>query len=185
MILFCSGMKGFAIEASASESGPFEEIVSGEMNDPRSKDCEDIGMETYGATKVIAVRYLKFVVRSAYGDHPALQYMALVGKRKETCIGDSCPALLQLDQIGAKIIQQDVFPDHHPEYFQAENVFTGACDTPDHNQVQQSNYYISPNGFSGVAFTIDLGNLYSIQEILLTNGRNGNFNDRYTYQCYR
>ena len=169
-------MNEFAIEAAASESGPYTEIVSGDLMDARNRECFDIYTEAFIPKQVATVRYLRFRINSVNGYGASLQYLALVGEKKEHCMGNDCPHLLELGDIQARVIQQNQYTDHHPEWFVADNVFTNACDTNDHNQEGQNNYYHGPIGFTGLAFTVDLGSLFYIHEIMLRNSRNGVYN---------
>ena len=93
------------------------------------------------------------------------------------------PRLLNLGEIGATVIQEEVHEDpaRVPDalvWFWARNVFENDCDTPSFYVERGSNYYLAPSGFYGVAFTIDLQREYQIHAFKLRNAHNGNHKDR-------
>ena len=76
-------------------------------------------------------------------------------------------SLIDLSLIGANVTQEESLSSEH----KASSIFTDDCD-------QTGNYFITPNNYTGLAFTLDLGAIYNISQFRLRNTNNAGQNDR-------
>ena len=75
---FYRGTKSYIVSVSESENGPWKEIKSGTLVDPRPRsDPQDL--ETFQIHPVLA-HYVKFSCTSYYGEYCALGYIEVFGK---------------------------------------------------------------------------------------------------------
>ena len=74
------GTKGFTVSFSMTSSGPWTEVFSGELEDPRQHPDQWQPLQTFSFNAVYA-RFVKFEVTSSWDDWGGLQYFnVLLGK---------------------------------------------------------------------------------------------------------
>ena len=77
-MIFSSGTKDFTVSVSVSQNGPWQDIKTGTLDDPRIEEGIPQDTETFQVQAVVA-RYVKFDCTSYYGLSCGLQYIGVSG----------------------------------------------------------------------------------------------------------
>ena len=76
--IFSRGTRDVSVSVSVSENGPWQEINTGTLDDPRVVDGIPQDTETFQVQAVVT-RYVKFLCISYYGLGCGLQYIGVSG----------------------------------------------------------------------------------------------------------